>query len=149
MLRYLMIVAALFASVYLAVHVHLITRPAFLESVIDEVESEVKEVVEKAPTPRVSEEAPPALSPPPASVAVPAPSVTPEKAAEPAAASPVPTPKAAQGHHAPRAKKTAKPHWHERPGCWWTGRGVLHFLALWFSRFWLTSLSFSALTRAM
>jgi len=114
MLRYLMIVAALFASVYVAVHVHLITRPAFLESVIDDVESDVKEAMEKAPTPPVSEEAPPALNPPPATVAEPAPSVTPEKAAEPAAASPAPTPspapKAEQGHHASRAKKTTKPH---------------------------------------
>jgi hypothetical protein len=110
MLRYVMIVAALFACVYVAVHAHWIIRPAFLESVIDDVESEIKEAVEKAPTPPVSEEAPPASSPVPAAVSEPAPSVTPEKAAEPAAASPTPAPKAAQGSHAPRAKKTAKPH---------------------------------------
>jgi len=106
MLRYLMIVAALFACVYVAVHVHLITRPAFLENVIDDVESEVKEAVEKAPTRPVSEEAPHT----PATVAQPAPSGTPEKAAEPAAATPAPAPKAAQGHHASRTKKATKPH---------------------------------------
>jgi outer membrane biosynthesis protein TonB len=110
MLRYLIIIAALFACVYVAVHARWITKPAFLDSVIDDVESEIKEAVEKAPTPPVSEEAPPASSPAPATVAEPAPSVTPEKAAEPAAASPTPAPKAAQGHHAPRAKKTTKPH---------------------------------------
>jgi len=112
MLRYLMIVAALFASVYVAVHVHLITRPAFLENVIDDVESEVKEAVEKTPTSPVSEAAPPALGPAPAIVAEPAPSVTLQKAAEPAAASPAPAsaPKAAPGHHVSRANKATKPH---------------------------------------
>jgi hypothetical protein len=110
MLRFVMIVAALFACVYVAVHAHWITRPAFLESVIDDVESEIKDAVDKAPTPPVSAESPPASSPAPASVAEPAPSVAREKAAEPAATSPAPAPRTTQGHHAPRAEKITKSH---------------------------------------
>jgi hypothetical protein len=106
MLRYILIFAALFASVYVVVHARLIHRPAILESVMDDFEEEIKEGVGKAPTPPVPEEAPPAASPVPATAAEPAPSVTPEKPAEPAAASPPP---AAKAHQAPRAKKTTKP----------------------------------------
>jgi hypothetical protein len=110
MFRYLMIVAALLVGVYVAIHARWISRPAFLESVIDDVETEIKKEEGKAATPPVSEDAPPASSPAPDTVVEPAPVAPPEKATEPAAAPPTPAPKVPQGQHAPRAKKNKKSH---------------------------------------
>jgi hypothetical protein len=108
MFRYLMIVAALLAGVYVAVHARWISRPAFLEAVIDDVETEIKKEEGKAAPPSVADETPPASSPAPATVTEPAQVVAPEKAPEPATAAPAP--KAVQEQHAPRAKKTRKAH---------------------------------------
>jgi hypothetical protein len=110
MFRYMMILAALLAGVYVAVHARWISRPDFLETVIDDVETEIKKVEGKASPPSVSEEAPPASSPAPATVVEPAPVVIPQQATEPVADAPTPAPKALKGHHTLRAKKTAKPH---------------------------------------
>jgi hypothetical protein len=110
MLRYLMIVAALLACVYVAVHARLIHRPTFLESVMDDVEQELKEGTEKAPKAPASEDAPPVSNPAPAPVAEPTRSATPEKVVEPINAATAPAPKAAQGHHTPHDKKTKKTH---------------------------------------
>lgn len=110
MFRYLLIVAALLAGVYVAVHARLMSRPVFLETVIDDVETEIKKEEGKESPPAVAEEAPPASSPAPVPVAEPGPAVAPEKVAEPAAAPPAPVPTAAQGRPAPKSKKSKKPH---------------------------------------
>ena len=107
MLRFLLIVVALYAGVSAAVFAEWLPKPSFLEEVILIEAPKGQAASETAIAPPPSEVIPAAPAPVRAATpaAEPASSTVPETAATPAAA---PTTKVAKGHRSPHRKKPQK-----------------------------------------